>query len=174
MPIPRQRKTPILVLTGLAVFVLMLSAACVVTDLARGKPVSITVNLSESQLNDLIQRSSDNLNESENLLKRITSVDMQPGLVRVYGEYDRPDGVTAEGSYDFTMDTRDGQLEVEVVAVNLGGMTLDDPRVTRINETLKADLTQAARESGASLRFEDVKITDDTLSMTVTVKADVQ
>ncbi len=165
------RTTPLYMIAGLLTIVFLISSACVVTDLASGKPVSITVNMTETQVNDLVQRSNSDLGDKEPLLKEVDSVDLQPGLVRVFGKYQTPDGTLTDGSYDFTLTTKDGQLDVEVTAVNLGSMTMDDPRVTSLNQRLKDDLTKAASESNGSVTFDDVEITDTAVKMTVTVQA---
>jgi hypothetical protein len=165
------KKTPYLMVAGLLAILFIISSACMVTDLASGKPTSIVVNLSETQINDLVQRANQNFNEDQTLLKQTDSVDLQPGLIRVFGKYQTPDGSLADGSYDFVMTTKDGKLDVQVTAVNIGNMTMDDPRVTNINQRLKDEFAKAASESEGSVTFDTVEITDTTLKMTLTVQA---
>ena len=81
-------------------------------------------------------------NREEFLFQEVTGVDLlEPNVIRVSGAM--ADGTT--GSYDMTMEAVDETLRVAVVAVDVPGVTLDDPRVQAANDELAEAFLNNAR-----------------------------
>lgn len=145
-------------------FVLPLAAAgCGIAGIStEGGQLTVDVNLSEQAVNNLIAsvvRAGDNTGDF--LLTEVSSVDLiEPNTIRVFGS---ADGV--EGSYDMTMEAVDGALKIEVVAVNLPGVSMDDPRIQEANDEMaEAFLDQA--QSGDPGSVADVAVVNNELKFT--------
>jgi hypothetical protein len=156
----------------LAILILVLAlatSACGVTSIGReGDELTINVNLSEDQVNALFGTVFRNNTDDDFLFEDISSVDLiEPNVIRAFGE--TADGES--GSYDVTIDVVDQALKLEVVAVDVPGVTLDDPRVQAANE----ELTQAFRESANSTDeggVAEVGVVDDELIFTIRAPLD--
>lgn len=157
----------------LKLFPLMLIAllvtltGCGIADIRReGGQLAVDVNMSESQVNSLINlaiRNSGNVT-SDFLLDQITSVDfIEPDTMRVFGS---AGGV--EGSYDMTISAADGAMQIAVAEVNIPGITMDDPRIEKANESLTAAFTNSARSENDG-RFTNAGIEGDQLTITIEV-----
>jgi hypothetical protein len=145
---------------------LLASLACSFTgDLRRGG--TLEFSLSEDRINDLLNRSTNNLDEDDLLLDEITQVDIQDGRIQVFGDYTDENGATQEGSYEITMAAEDGALVVEIVAVDIEGMTMDDPRVQQANEKIADALSEAAAQNQGEVAFTAVEVKDGEVSFTL-------
>ncbi len=126
----------------------------------------MNVNLTENQLNEMLAQSTSN--SEDNLLDEITSVDMQDGLIRVFGTVNTSTG-KANGSYDFSMGQTGGDMWVEIVAIDIPGKSINDPSVTRMNNHMARDFAKMAVENEGTLDFRTVTITKDAVHMVVDV-----
>ncbi len=129
--------------------------------------LEITVPLSESAVNRLLRYSFVD-QDDDNLLDDITSIDMQPGLIRMYGTYTNSDGSTVPGSADVTMSAKDGALDAEITAVDIAGLDIDHPRVTHINDVMAEAFAREASDSD-DVEFVSVDITEDGMEITIRV-----
>ncbi len=129
--------------------------------------VEITVPLSASAVNRLLRFSTVE-QDSDNLFDDITSIDMQPGLIRMFGTYTNSDGSSAPGSADLTMSAKDGALEAEITAVDIAGLDIDHPRVTHINDVMAKAFGDEASDND-DVEFVSVDITEDGMEITVRV-----
>ncbi|GEM_PF-1633418 len=157
----------------LGVFVLILalsSVACAFGGVQMdGNTMSVTIELNEAQVNQMLSQPDANVS-SNVLLDEITSVDMQDEVIKVFGRYTKEDGTQAEGSYEVTFYDENGELKAEIVAVDIEGYSIDDPRVAEINNRMAEELAKSASESQGEVRFTDVQIADGKLKMTVEVQ----
>jgi hypothetical protein len=129
--------------------------------------VEITVPLSESAVNRLL-RFSFVEQDDDNLLDDITSIDMQPGFIRVFGTYTNSDGSTVPGSVDLTMSAKDGALDAEITAVDIAGLDIDHPRVTHVNDVMAKAFAGEASDNDDG-EFVSVDITEDGMEVTIRV-----
>ena len=136
----------------------------------RSGDANIDLTLQEVEINTLLSESENHVDESDILLKQVTSVDLQDGFVRVFGTYDQSNGKEATGSYDVDLRAVNGELKAEIIGVDVEGANLDDPRIQHVNDELAESLARTARESNGEVEFQSVVITDDALNMQVTVK----
>jgi hypothetical protein len=157
------------ILAVLAMLLLSSLACSFSSDAFQKGSADIDIALKESDINTLLQNSRNDIHDEDALLKRITQVELHDGFVRVFGDYDRPDGSTASGSYDATFRAEDGALKAEIIAVDLENISLSDERVQRINQELAESLERSARESKGEVEFKTVDVTEDAMSMKVKV-----
>ncbi len=156
--------------TMLAVFLLimaMVATACGSSITIDDGSVEVTVALSENAVNRLLRYSFAEQDE-DNLFDDITSIDMQPGLIRMYGTYTHSDGSTVPGSADVTMSAKEGMLNAEITAVDIAGLDIDHPRVTHINDVMAKAFAEEASDNG-EVEFVSVNITADGMEITIRV-----
>jgi hypothetical protein len=144
-----------------------LATACGTSISIDDDSLEITVPLSESAVNRLLRYSFVD-QDDDNLLDDITSIDMQPGLIRMYGTYTNSDGSTVPGSADVTMSAKDGALNAEITAVDIAGLDIDHPRVTHINDVLAEAFGDEASDND-DVEFVSVDITEDGMEITIRV-----
>ncbi len=145
---------------------LMLSACSALGVVFQGNKVTVNVNVPEDQVNELLASST--THSEDRLLDEVTSVDMQDGTIRVYGTKNQS-GAQVNGSYDVSMGQTGGNMWVKITAVDIPGVSLDDPNVTSLNNQLARDFTQMASEKQGHLTFQTVTITEDAIKMVVEV-----
>lgn len=143
----------------------VISAACGVMSVStEGGELTINVNLNESQANRLIGNVFTSNEGDDFLFTEIASVDLiEPNIMRVSGS--TADGVS--GTYDLTIDVVDEAVKIEVVAVDVPGVTLDDPRVQAANDELAQAFLDSARSDGESGGVADVAVVADELIFTI-------
>ncbi len=143
----------------------VISAACGVMSVStEGGELTINVNLNESQANRLIGNVFTSNDGDDFLFTEIASVDLiEPNIMRVSGS--TADGVS--GTYDLTIDVVDEALKIEVVAVDVPGVTLDDPRVQAANDELAQAFLDSARSDGERGGVADVAVVADELIFTI-------
>lgn len=143
----------------------LISAACGVMSVStEGGELTINVNLNESQANRLIGNVFTSNDGDDFLFTEIASVDLiEPNIMRVSGS--TADGVS--GTYDLTIDVVDEALKIEVVAVDVPGVTLDDPRVQAANDELAQAFLDSARSDGERGGVADVAVVADELIFTI-------
>lgn len=164
--------TTIAILAGL--FVLLTSAACSFSGITSkvGNNLDFQVTLSQDQINTLLANAHQNApDRNRDLLDDLTRVDLQDGLIRVYGTRTHQ-GQRVSGSYDVKLAAVDGKLKAEIVGVDIPGMSLDDPRVQSTNEEVAKSLSQSAMENHDHVSFDSVKVTNDNVQINLTVKLD--
>lgn len=151
-----------------AVLVLVMalaSTACGIMSVStEGGELTITVNVSETQMNRIIGNVFRADSQDEFLFEDVTSVDLlEPDVIRVFG-------TTAEGasgSYDMTIAAEDEAIRLEVASVDVPGVTMDDPRVQAANDELAEAFLNSARSDGESGGVVDVSVVADELVVTV-------
>ncbi len=151
------------------------SLACSIGGLTLGRnSATLDIQLKEDQLNDLFERvASQTLYGGENLLKKLEKVEMHEGFVRIYGSHDLPDGSTVNGSFDVSVGALNNTLQVQVIAVDIPGMDLNNERIQNINQTLTEELTRVVTETNGDVSFQKAEVHEDALYLTVEVKYQV-
>ena len=144
-----------------------LATACGTSISVDEDSVEITVPLSESAVNRLLRLSFVD-QDDDRLFDDITSIDMQPGLIRVFGTYEHSDGSTVPGSADLTMSAKDGALAAEITAVDIAGLDIDHPRVAHINDVMADAFAEEASDNDRA-EFVRVEITEDGMEITIRV-----
>jgi len=150
----------------LAVFLVSMSCALMNVGLS-GDGTQITVELKEDDLNRILQER--NTHAGDDLLSEVTGVDIQDGFVRVFGNVKRSDGSTVSGSYDAVLKAENGALKAEITAVDIEGVSLDDPKVMQTNQDLAEGLGKAAAESNGVYEFETVSLGNDVMKFVIKI-----
>lgn len=152
----------------LSVLILVLSlatTACGIMSVStEGGELTITVNISESQANRLISNVFTTNDGDDFLFTEITGVDLvEPNIIRAAGT--TADGVA--GTYDLTIDVVDEAIKIEVIAVDVPGVTMDDPRVQAANDELERAFLDSARSDSESGGVAEVAVVGDELVFTI-------
>lgn len=153
-------------LASLLILVLSLAtAACGIMSFStEGGELTISVNVSESQANRLISNVFTTNDGDDFLFTEITGVDLiEPNIMRVSGA--TADG--ASGTYDLTIDVVDEAIKIEVIAVDVPGVSMDDPRVQAANDELEQAFLDSARDDGGEGGVAEVAVVGDELVFTI-------
>jgi hypothetical protein len=107
----------------------------------------------------------------EGMLDEVDRLEMHDGYMRFIGTCQQPDGSVVDGSIDLSLGAENGGLVARIIAVNIPGLTLDDPLVVMANHDLEVSLSTDDFGAGADVYFQDVRVTEDGLQ--IEVKVDV-
>jgi hypothetical protein len=88
---------------------------------------------------------------------------IEPNIMRVAGA--TADGTS--GTYDLTIDVVDEAIKIEVIAVDVPGVTLEDPRVQAANDELEQAFLNSARDDGGEGGVAEVAVVADELVFTI-------
>jgi hypothetical protein len=157
--------------TKLVLFLLItaLPASACLSSITLSDPstMEVTVNISENAMNQRFRYSFTDQGD-DNLFDDITSIDLQPGLIVVYGTYTNSESSEVSGSADVTFFAEDGKLNAEIIAVDIAGLDIDHPRIAHINDVMAQAFAEEAPDSG-EVEFVNVNITADAMEITVKV-----
>ena len=152
------------------------SLACSIGSLSLDRNSAVVeIKLTEERLNDVFlhARTLDSSNP-HNLLDKITSIELHDGYLRAFGEGKTDDGTRISGSFDTSFAAVDGVLKVEIIGVDIPGIDLSDERIQDINHELSQELSEIAAESNGDVTFQEAKVEEDLLTLTVQVEFDQQ
>lgn len=154
-----------MLLVTLLLLLSLVSTACGIMSVStEGGELTITVNVSESQANRLISNVFTTNDGDDFLFTEITSVDLiEPNIMRVAGA--TADGTA--GTYDLTIDVVDEAIKIEVIAVDVPGVTMEDPRVQAANDELEQAFLDSARDDGGEGGVAEVAVVADELVFTI-------
>jgi len=164
------KKSTKLILFFLSV-ILLTSIACTMGGVTVSKDrATIQVTLTEAQINTFLQKAdSDIVISNEKLLEKIDSVELHEGYIRVYGEDQTTDGVPVAGSFDVSLRADSDELKVQIIAVDIPGVDINDPRIVKANRELAEELSQSVRESNGDVLFKEASVSESGLMLTVEV-----
>ena len=103
-------------------------------------------------------------------MEKITSVEIHDGFIRLFGEDLKTDGTSVPGSFDVSVGAADDELKVQIIAVDLPGVTLDDPRIVDANTEMARELSQCVRESNGDVMFKEASVSEAGLKLKMEVK----
>jgi hypothetical protein len=165
------RKPIFLTLTLLFSLLLLASLACSLGGISVDKDsATVDITLKENQVNELLKNS--NLatdSDPDRLLDKITSVEMHDGYMRIFGTGKTPAGEEVEGSFDVSVGVENDILQVQIIAVDMAGLDMNDPRIEKTNQELVKALTESVTESNGEVQYKEASITEDALNLKVQV-----
>ncbi len=129
----------------------------------------IEVGLPESVVNTILSESVTTGDTENDLLTKVTSVDMKPGLITVTGTRTLADGTEAPGSFDLSLSTDNGTLHAAVSNVQIQGYSFTDDQLARLNQRIADSLSNSASDK-KDAQITSVNITDTSLQFVVTIK----
>ncbi len=151
---------------------LLTSLACSMggVTIDKGK-ATIDVTLTEEQVNKLLQNAKVDVEVSaESLLKKVTSVEMHDGFIRVFGEDQLPDGTPVQGSFDVSVNALNDELNIQIISTDIPGVSMDDPRILDANAELEKALTKSVSETNGEVLFKEASVSDAGLKLKLEVK----
>lgn len=165
------RKNPVLMIAALLSVLVLSSLACSLGGMTIGKDaIVVDVTLNEDNLNDLIQNSHVQVNSSDDVLfDKVTKVEMNDGFVRVFGTAENAAGDEVNGSYDVSFAAENDLLVVEIIAVDVEGVSLDDPRIQKANDEIAEGLTKSVTDSNGEVMYKEAEVKDGVLRLKVQV-----
>lgn len=147
---------------------LIVSLSCSLMNIGlSGGGTQITIELKEDDINRMLQQRY--THQSDGLFSEINGVDIQDGLIRVFGDAKKADGSMVSGSYDAVLKAENGALKAEITAVDIEGLSIDDPKVLQTNQELADEFGKAADESQGVYEFESVSLGNDVLKIVIKI-----
>jgi uncharacterized protein YpmS len=132
---------------------------------------TVDITFTQDQMNKLIKNSYGEVTISnDRIFKNVTSVEMHDGFMRVFGDYVKTDGTTVPGSFDMSFGTDNGELKIQIIAIDASGASLDDPRIKEANQTLSDELSKSFRESNGEVLFKEASVSESGLKLKMEVK----
>lgn len=168
---PKSRKQPLflflIALTALA----LSSLACSVGGVTLGNNSALVdITLNQDEINQFLDRVEMNPEYSQDrLLDKISSIEMHDGFIRIFGSVTQPDGSEVNGSFDVSFAAENDLLKVQIIAVNVPGIELSDPRIVKANQEITDGLTQSVRDSNGDVQYKEASVKDGVLKMKVQV-----
>jgi hypothetical protein len=100
----------------------------------------------------------------------VNRLELHDGYLRFLGTRVMPDGSVADCSVNVSLGAEKGMLTARVIAVDIPGTELSDPRVVELNKELEAHLSLEGYVSNAEVLFKEVEVTEEALRMKIQVK----
>jgi hypothetical protein len=163
------KKSMLLSCAVLLVFLLP-SIACSIGGITFGQNgATIEVSLTEDQVNTLFTNVQGvETNGVNRLLDQVTGVEMHDGYIRVLGTTNSS-GQEVSGSFDVSVGAENDVLVVQIIAVNIPGIDMTDPRIIEANEELTEELSQSVTDTNGDVLFKEATVTDDELNLVLQV-----
>jgi hypothetical protein len=168
---PQTRKFPVFfIILSLAILALATSACSFHTPRLGNFSQVVDITLDEQ----LFSQSSPTFkvhdhNFWEDLDVDMNRLELHDGFLRFLGARIMPDGSVADCSIDTSLAAENGMLTARVIAVDIPGIELTDPRIVEINQELDVFLSLGGFGPDAELLFKEVDVTEDALRMKVQV-----
>jgi hypothetical protein len=165
------RKYPALfIFMGLAMLALVTLACSSLTP--RLGNISQVVDITLDK--DLFSQSSPNFrvhdhNFWEYLDVDVNRMELHDGYLRFLGTRSMPDGSRADCSIDVRLGAENGMLTGRIIAVDIPGIELSDPKVVEINREMVVDLTLRDYNQNTGVLFKEIEVTEDALRIKVQV-----
>lgn len=166
------RNNPTLLIVFLLSLLALTSLACSIGGLTLARnSATLDITLSDAQIDRMFARATLNDEASDDVIfRQITGIDILDGFIRVYGTAETADGAEVEGSYDVSIDAENDVLVVQIIDVDIPGVTLEDPRIVKANRELTKELSETVTESNGEVRFKEASVEDGELKLKVQVK----
>jgi hypothetical protein len=147
------------------------SMACSVGGLTLGKnSATVEVTLDQQKIDLIFNNLPDYSSMTDNqFLKKINDVKLHDGFIRIFGEGVTQDGKDVSGSVDVEVDAQNNVLIVEIIAVNIPGIDINDTRIENVNQVLAKELTEVVTETNGDVLFKKAEVAGGQLKMTVQV-----
>lgn len=132
-----------------------------------GGGAAVTITLSESEVNTLVQTA---LTGTGNPLLRNPTIDLQPGQIVINGTHDRRDGSgTVSGSVTVTLSVSGGKVQAQITAANIEGVALTDERIASLNQQLAIVFGNRINRDNRNAQVTAITITDSSIQITISV-----
>jgi hypothetical protein len=165
------RKLPVLFTVMILAMIALITSACSIYTPGMGE-ISQVVDITLNE--DLFSQSSPtfkvhNHDFWEDLVIDVNHLELHDGYLRFLGTRTMPDGSEADCSIDLSLGAENDMLAAKIIAVDIPGIALNDPKVIEINQELEATLSLKNLDPNAEILFKDVEVTEDALRIKVLV-----
>ena len=169
---PQFRKTPVLFVAALLAVVVLTLTACSMSGGVKLSSNSALVDMTIRQ--DEFDQFSLNAGTHgsgpyDNLLDRVTSVELHDGFIRFVGTVGQPDWSEVDASFDLSLAAENNALKASIIAVNIPGMDLNSHRIVDANHDLEEDFTHMVNHSHNDVLFKEVVVEEGVLRLKVQV-----
>ncbi len=131
----------------------------------RGSDVfNVTLELNEEDVAQLVTQA---LEASGNPLLRDPEVDLQDGQIEVTGTHQRRDGGgEVNGRIVIAPSVQNGGLVIEVLEIDIEGLTLSDARIQQFNDNLARRINNRLEQRNREITLTGVEVTDNLMVIT--------
>jgi hypothetical protein len=167
----RSNKIPVHIVAVLLAVLVLVSLACTIGGLTLGKnSATIDINLTQDQVNAIFQKAAANNADSSNeLLNNVTGAELHDGFIRLLGTAKAPDGSEVNGSVDTRLTAQNDALNAQIIAVNIPGVDMTDPRIVKMNQQMADALSKSVTESNGEVLFKEAAVTEGNLHLKIQV-----
>lgn len=172
----QSNKIPVLAVAALLATLVLASLACSVGGLTLNKnAVTIDINLTQGQINTILQKAAaENADPSNQLLDKITGVELHDGFIRLLGTAKDSDGSEVNGSYDTSFSAENDVLKAQIVAVDIPGVDLTDPRIAQMNQQMADELSKSVNELNGEVLFKEATVKEGSFHIKIQVNIQTQ
>lgn len=158
-------------IAALLALLMFTSLACSFGTLTIGKnSATLDITLKEDEINQLFNSITvDNQSDRDQLLDKVTGVEMHDGFIRVLGTKTAANGSEVKGSYDVSFSAENDALKVKIIAVDIAGIEVGDAVVTRINQKISDSLNHSMTESHGEVLYKEVSVSEGLLKIKIQV-----
>jgi hypothetical protein len=170
MSTPIRKFNVLLAIMSLALLAILTSACAFVPYHLGDFSQEIAVTIDEemfSQSRPTFQIHNHNI--WEELDVDVDRLELHDGYIRFLGTKVMPDGSLADCSIDVSMGAEDGSLTAKIIAVDIPGIAVSDSPVVEINQDMEVLLHLNDFDPTSEVKFQEVKVTEDELQITVEV-----
>jgi hypothetical protein len=167
----QSNKIPVIAVAALLAVLVLGSLACTIGGLTLDKnAATIDINLTQDQINTIIQKAAaENTDTANQLLDSITGVELHDGFVRLLGTTKGSDGSEVNGSYATSFTAENDMLKAQIIAVNIPGVTLTDPRIAQMNQQMADALSKSVTESNGKMLFKEATVKEGSFHLKIQV-----
>ena len=167
----QSNKIPVLVVAVLLAALVLVSLACTIGGLTLNKnSATIDINLTQDQVNTLFQKAAaQNADSSNQLLDNITGAELHDGFIRLVGTAKGAGGSEVNGSFDTRFTAVNDALNAQIIAVNIPGVDMTDPRIVQMNQQMSDILSKSVSESNGEVLFKDASVKEGSFHLTIQV-----
>lgn len=117
----------------------------------------VTINLHESELNEIIQDSA-NITSMDGWSFVIQNIEIKDGFLRIHGDYTPLGSNMVSGSLDIALKAEDGSLKGEIEQIDIQGFVAPDQALTIVNNLVVQVIGKSVSEGKNQVEFESVDI----------------
>jgi len=167
----QSNKIPVLAVAALLAVLVLGSLACSIGGLTLNKnAATIDINLTQDQINTIFQKvAAENTDTLNQLLDNITGVELHDGFIRLLGTAKGSDGSEVNGSYDTSFTAENDVLKAQIVAVNVPGVNLTDPRIVQMNQQMADVLSKSVSASNGEVLFKEATVKEGSFHLKIQV-----
>jgi len=149
-----------LAIAAILAVMLLATMACSIGGLTiNGNSATIDVTLNQEQVNTLLTSAQVNIvDNNDRLLDKVTAIEFHDGFVRTTGTATDKSGKEITGSYDVSFSAANDVLVVKIIAVNIAGVTMDDPRITTANQEIADGINKSISDSHGEVLYKEASV----------------